>query len=372
MEMTINKNMILNFISDLSGQGQIRNVWPFTAINQIYGPQQKLVNNWFHIFPGDERLLNMAKTLYFQRQMTQSQLAAVDFYKQNQSKYGYKMTWDMDDLIWGYNELQGGTKEQGIPSYNFSHTKITKAEKEASVEIMNRMDVLLFSTNYLAKYVKEQLGVKVPSVVIPNTVPWAYWGNEDPMLRTDDIRKPRVIYTGSPTHYSNEMKLKGDWDNAWFDWVVKSVNENKIDFICMGGLPWFFESIKTKITIIDWTPLFNLHLVIKKQKADFCINPLVRNDFNRCKSDLKLVESSAAEIACVGTVFNDGTDSPYDHCFIQAKEDITVEEIDTLIGEYCNKDKFNEVLTKQRKFMVEEGRYTESPIAINRMLKAIL
>lgn len=359
-------------ISDLAGQGQIRNVWPFTTINQIYGPQQQLINAWYHIFPNDERVLASAKTMYFQRQMTEQQLHVIRYFKEQQPRFGYKMVWDMDDLIWGYNELQGGTKEQGIPSYNFSHNNIKKSEKDASVEIMKLMDQLLFSTDYLGRYVRDQLGVTVPYTVIPNTVPMAYWGNSEPKLKTEDIKKPKVLYSGSPTHYNNQMKHLGDWDNAWKDWVIKSVVEDKIDFVCMGGLPWFFEPIKDKIKVHNWTQLFNMHLVIKEEAPDFCINPLARNDFNRCKSDLKLVESGAAGMVCVGTVFNDGTDSPFDHCFVKANEDITVEGINEIIKQYSSKDAWNNIVLQQREWMHKEGRYTESPIAINRLLKAIL
>ena len=43
---------------------------------------------------------------------------------------------------------------------------------------------------------------------------------------------------------------RGDWNTALCDWVIKNVQEDKIDFICMGALPWFWEPIKDKILAV--------------------------------------------------------------------------------------------------------------------------
>ena len=252
MSNQVKKNLILNFISDFAGQGTIRNIWPFNTLNAIYAQKGDLVNQHTLFFPQEQNILNITRTLYFQRQFHSNHLKVVDFYKNQQGMFKYKMVWDMDDMIWGFNETQGGSKEEGIPSYNAAADKITTQDKDNSIEIMKQMDLLTFSTQYLADYVRDTLGVTTPSKVIPNTVPLAYYGKDKVSEKTEDIKKPKVIYTGSPTHYNNKNKLLGDWDNAWKDWVIKSVNKKEIDFVCFGGLPWFFESIKDKIKVIPW------------------------------------------------------------------------------------------------------------------------
>jgi hypothetical protein len=367
---TVNKNLILNLISDYAGQGTIRNLWPFQVINSIYAQKQQLINNWLHFFPDSPHVLSSAKTLYFQRQMAPQQLLAIQHYKQNQPQFGYRMVWDMDDMVWGFNEKQGGNKEEGIPSYNGSWPNITTEMKNTSIDIMKLMDVCILSTQYLADYVEREFGIE-NTVVIPNTVPKAYWGEHNRTPIKSSIKKPKIVYTGSPTHYSNQDKLLGDWDNPWKDYIINKVNADEIEFTVFGGLPWFFEEIKDKITVVNWIPIFNLHQEIQKGNFDFCVNPLVRNDFNYGKSDLKQVECSAAGIACVGTVFTNDKPSPYDNAYITAPDDITEEGIDALIKKYSKPKAFNEVIEKQTKWIEEEGRWTESPKFINNLVKIV-
>tara|TARA_R110001606_G_scaffold14319_2_gene60669 strand:+ start:9430 stop:10572 length:1143 start_codon:yes stop_codon:yes gene_type:complete len=365
-----NKNLILNLISDYAGQGTIRNLWPFQVINSIYGQKQQLINNWLHFFPDNPNVLAQAKAIYFQRQMSPQQLMAVQHYKMKQSDFKYKMVWDMDDMVWGFNELQGGSKEEGIPSYNGSWSNITTEMKNSSVEIMRLMDVCILSTQYLADYVEREFGI-TNTVVVPNTVPKAYWGYHNRTPITSAITKPRIAYTGSPTHYDNKKKLLGDWDNSWKDYIVNKIKSDEIEFTVYGGLPWFLEDVKDLITIKPWVPIFALHHEIKNGNHDFCINPLVRNDFNYGKSDLKLVESAAAGMACIGTVFTNNKPSPYDHSFITAPDNITEDGIDKLIKKFSKPKAFNEVIAKQTDWIESEGRWTESPKYINRFVKIL-
>lgn len=372
MQHKFKKNFIYNFISDLSGQGTIRNVWPFSTINSIYGPGSQLINNWQHLFIKDPMALNLCRTLYFQRQMNPNQLPHIEEYKHNQPHFGYRMVWDMDDMIWGLNEKQGGDKYSGIPTYNGSWVNISKDVKDASIKIMNLMDELSFSTKHLADYVKNHLGVNVPSTIIPNTVPMAYWGEKRIEPVTEKIKKPIVLYTGSPTHYNNAEKLKGDWDNSWTDWVIKSVKNNEIDFVCMGGLPFVLDEIKDKIRIYPWVQIFKMHLIIKEIQPHFCINPLVPNEFNYSKSDLKRVESAAAGMVCAGTVFTNNKPSPYDECGMQAPDNIDVKGIDDLFDKFTEPDNFNDEIKRQYDWMYDDGRYTELPKNINRLLNFVL
>ena len=196
--MNIKKNLIINYPSDFSGQGTIRNHWPFQAVNTIYGHNYDLYS------------LQRARVVYFQRTMSPAQLNEVREYKKLQNQFGYKMVWDMDDLIWGHNELQGGDIQDGIPSYNCSWSRITDDMKKASVEIMKQMDLLCFSTQWLCDYSKNVLKVNVPTAVVPNTVPMGYWGQAKRQKINKKIEKPIVIYTGSPTHYDVSQKLPGD------------------------------------------------------------------------------------------------------------------------------------------------------------------
>ena len=72
------------------------------------------------------------------------------------------------------------------------------------------------------------MGVKTNIEVVLNTVPrYMYSGKVEKQEIQNDIVKPNVLYNGSPTHYSNAKKMKGDLNNAWSEWVLKAVKEDK-------------------------------------------------------------------------------------------------------------------------------------------------
>lgn len=367
--------LVLNVQSDWGGQGIIRNVWPFTTLNMIYGPRKQIITQWENLYPISLRDLTSAHTLWLQRQSDPSQVEFIKEIARNRNQIGgLKMIMDNDDLIWGFNEKMGGDKKHGIPSWNPAYSHYNEVLQNSSIEGMSCMDLLSFSTKFLGEYVHQELGVEVPYEIVPNTVPWAYWGRVRRPHIEETIKKPKVIYTGAPQHYNNQEKTMGDWANRnWVRWVKNSVNAGKIDFYCIGGLPHFFEPIKDKIKVYPWVEIFNLHLIIKDIQPDFCINPLYNCDFNKGKSDLKLVECCAAGMVCVGTVFEkDIWKGPYEEAPIRLPEDCTESDIEGEIRKACEPEEFNRILDYQYKWIEDNGRYTEHPKFINNLVKVLV
>jgi len=367
----INKNIVMNFYSDASGCGHIRSLFPMNYLNSLFVKTGKLLTISTMEFMFQEHILIKSRSLYFQRHMAPQHLKIISDYKANQDKFKYKMVWDMDDMIWGKNELQGGTINTGIPTYNFGSKSIGDTIKKSSIEIMNMMDLISVSTPFLKEYLEKEIKVKPKVSVMQNSVPMFLWGNDKKTYIKEPIKKPRVIYTGSPTHYSNTEKKLGDWDNAWVDWVKKSVKAGEIEFIVMGGLPFFFECIKDKIEIIEWVNSYNYHLEVKGAKADFGIIPLVQNDFNRSKSNLKFLEYAAAGIVGIGTTFVDGTISPYSSMPLSVPCDTTVDGIDSVFKAATQPDIYNSVLDKQYNYLTDNDHWLESHNYINKFLKII-
>lgn len=375
----VTKDLVIGYISDSAGCGHIRTQFPMSYFNSVFARSGTsfLVSPTF-IWQQD--ILMRSRSLFFQRQMSPGHLNIIQTYKQHQPQFQYKMIWDMDDFIWERNELQGGTSDTGVPSYNFGHIGITEEVVHASKEIMKLMDVCTFSTPYLADYAKNELGIK-NTLVIPNSIPKFFWGNRKKRQITSKIVKPRVLYTGSPTHYRNmipafapgqnpqfpngfgglDAKL-GDFENSWKEWCIKNVKEDKIEFIIMGGTPWFFEEIKNRsnVTIINWVPSFNYHNEVINSRADFGIMPLVPNKFNYSKSDIKAIEYYAAGIVAIGNTFDNGNPSPYDKCPVKLDWNASVEQIDEVFWNLTNPESYNIILSEQYNIMNNEGRYTES------------
>lgn len=367
---SIRKNILLSYVSDATGCGHIRNVFPVTYLNALFGKSQDVVPIISPMFIFQEDILIRTKAILFQRQMSPEHYNIIKKYKEMQPQYGYRMIYDIDDFIWGANEQQGGTKEDGVPTYNFGWRGITNPIKHYSLEIMKLMDHITVSSEYLKYWINQVEGVNVPCEVVHNSVPMYFWGNTRKSGKKAPIQVPHVIYTGSPTHYHNGDRLLGDFENSYKDFVIKNVINGKIKFTCMGDLPWFFEGIKDKITVIPWLNSYQYHLGVKGAKADFAIGPLVPNNFNYSKSYIKYQEACAEGIPFVGSVFVNGKPSPYDHCILKTPSDITVDGIEKIIfGLSSNIEEYNKVLMGQYKWLDATGGYLESPKYVQTLMQ---
>jgi len=362
----IKKNIIISYVSDASGCGHIRNIFPMTYINACFGKSGELVPLIapFYLFQHD--ILIRTRVLWFQRQMNVENIEKVAQYKEMQKKYRYKMLWEIDDFIW-----KGDDKGECIPEYNFASIKLPEEIRTASIKIANMMDTVVVSTNFLKEYMSTH-GINVPIVVIPNAVMKAFWGGL-PKRRpiNERLKKPRVICTDSPTHYCNQRKLLGDWDNAWREWVIKNVMDNKIEFLIMGGVPFFFEGIKNKVNFhhVDWVNSYQFHVPFQRFRPDIGLAPLVPNYFNYSKSDLKFVEYSAAGCIATGSVFTNGKPSPYDNNIVKFPDNITVEQLDEEMNKLYEPDEFNRVIKAQYDWLQNAGRWLEDPKYLNNFLE---
>jgi hypothetical protein len=358
--MKINKNLVISYVSDSTGCGHIRNIFPMTYMNSIFGKTGRFNTIISPVMLFQHDMLVRTRSIFFQRTMAPGHIPAVNQYKQMQSKYGYKMIYDIDDFIW-----KGDDIGEEIPEYNFGSEGIGDDVRQASLDVMNMMDIVCVSTEFLGNYIKSK-GVTSNIIVVPNAIPQYFWGPQRKRPIKEKLKKPRVIYSGSPTHYHQIKRLKGDWDNAWCDWVIKNVKDNKIDFCCMGGLPFFFEGIKDKIKVINWVNSFQYHLAIKQYKPDFGLSPLVPNYFNYSKSFIKYQEYCAIGALGIGTVFTNGKPSPYEVCQIKAPDNITVEQIDEMFEKYLEPELYNTTLKAQYKQIDELGWWLESEDYIKR------
>jgi hypothetical protein len=363
----LQKNLVVSYVADPTGCGHIRNIFPLSYLNALYGKSGRYNILFTPTFIFQHDILMKSRSLFFQRAMAPQMIEQIAEYKKLQTKYGYKMVYDIDDFIWN-----GPDEGECIPPYNFGSTKIGQDVQDAAIVIMNMMDTVCVSTQFLGDYIKKK-GVTSEIKVVPNAVAQYFWGNTKRKPIKEKIKKPRVIYTGSPTHYSNDPnnKLRGDWDNAWTEWVIKNVKDDKITFCCMGGLPWFFESIKHKIILSPWVNSFLYHVPVKGFKADFGIAPLVPNYFNYSKSCIKYQEYCADGIFGVGTVFTNGKPSPYDICLNKTPDNITVNELDNLFDQWTEPEYYNDTIKKQYKMIIDNGWYTESKQYID-LIKSVI
>lgn len=365
--MKVKKNIVLSLVSDNSGCGHIRNIFPVTYLNAVFGKTGKfnMILSPIMIFQHD--VLMRTRSIFFQRTMAPGHTAPIKKYKEMQKKYGYKMVFEIDDFIW-----EGSEEGESIPKYNFGHEGITNDVRKACLDNMNEMDIVCVSTDFLGDYIKNH-GVTNPKIVtIPNAVAKYFWGPFKKRLIKERIKKPRVLSTSSPTHYNNKTKMKGDFENAWYDWVIKNVKKNKIEYYQMGGMPWFFDELKKydNFHMMDWVNSYQYANHVKSVRADFSIGPLVPNYFNYSKSDLKYIESMAYGAVFIGNTWK-GTKyekypSPYDDCLVQIPYNISVDGIDELFWSLTEPEKYNKILKEQYNILDRDGRWLESEKHVKR------
>jgi len=354
----IQKNVVIAYPSDNAGCGHIRTIFPMNYMNSVFGKSGRfnLMLGAPGMFIMQPEILQRTRSIFFQRTMAPQHIPVIKRYKELQQKFQFKMCYDVDDFIWDGTEIG-----EEIPKYNFGKKTISPAIQNACVEIMKMMDTVCVTTPFLGDYIASKGVAKEKIKVLHNTVSQAFWGDQKKPNITSRIKKPKVIWTASPTHWSDEFKLAGDMENAWKDWVIKSVKNDEIDFYQMGGLPWFFEPIKDKITVIGWKNSYQYHLAIMNIKPDFGIAPLVPNYFNYSKSCIKYQEYCAVGAVGIGTYFTNGQPSPYDVCQVKVPDNITVPEIDDLFKEITEPETYNKILKNQYTQTMKSNWYTESP-----------
>ena len=69
----------------------------------------------------------------------------------------------------------------------------------------------------------------------------------------------------------------------------------------------------------------------KNVEADIGIMPLIPNNFNHAKSDIKYIEYCAMSLPAIGSVFTNGLPSPYDDCELTVPDNCTVDDIDEVV-----------------------------------------
>lgn len=380
------KNMAIIYCRDTSGCSHVRLRYNAEYIN---GHELGVIPVLLPYYTFEPQALAHAKTIIFQRPVNKVDIDLLTRYKELQPKFGYKLVGEFDDLIFPTGDADPAN--DSVPPYNPSYESTHKAQNDM-MECMKKtlplLDLIVVSTDYLKKVVERVFNVN-NVMVIKNVVPRYLWNFERKKNLTEDLVKPRVIYSGSPTHYKQPIpKLqpgqhpnfpqghpgqpgdRGDWNTGLCDWVIKNVKENKIDFYVMGALPYFWEEIKDRIQFIPWADSHTFPRKFMEVHADFSIASIVNNPFNRAKSSLRFTEACACGCVFMGNIFTENDDSPYREIHKECKftDKSSVQEIDDIFWKLCKKDKYNEILNWQYDFINSSGCWLESSQHINQML----
>ena len=284
----------------------------------------------------------------------------LEHYKTKRAEFGFRIFADYDDLLCDI----GG--ERVIPDYNRFGVD-TRDIGSMMGKACAGLDGITVASEFLKKTLEARFGWNNIKV-LPNTVPGFAYGTAPRQAVEDDIETPRVLYAGSTSHF--KQGHLGDFEGPWVPWMRKAAAEGAIELHCFGHrAPDFLEGVD--VALPPFVPAVAFPQALAAIRPDIYLAPLQDNEFNRCKSDLKLLEASAIGAALLGSGFKNG---PYQkaHPLSLVGADFTADNIDGLVREICRKDGFNSILAHQRWLMEDGGRYTESNASVLRFLKAYM
>ena len=295
--------------------------------------------------------------------------------KAAQAKFGFRIVNDFDDVPFYTNE----SHREGDSDFDAIATK-TWDEKHnlSTIEALKLCDVVTVSKQYLKDKFVKATGVD-NVVVIPNAVARSMWNLERRAPLQQDLKQVHLVLTACPQHAvpahkdenGNDIPEQlGDYASAeWREWVIKHVKDGDMTLTQMGNPSFLWNEIQDKVRSLPWVTPNRFASLVCRLKPDLVIAPLVPNEINRCRSDLRYVEAAVCSSAFLGSVF---PDSPYENTpeICRVPQGLTVEQLDERLREIKDRDTYNKLVAQGWDFLLKEGRIMESEKCIGRYIDA--
>lgn len=277
--------------ADLGGCNAWRMGFPAFYMNY----NSKAIINELSSMVVDPRFYPGISSVTLQRQATDVQKAFLHFIKDGGRELGFKIIYEIDDIVF----------KEDIPDYNrckfaFEDEKIRRTIEE----MMGMVDEITVTCDFMKEYYKNKTSNPYVTVV-PNYIPkfWfdGFYDEKEVYKRYDQNKKrPLVLYAGSGTHFDviNKTGQKDDFAHVVED-IIKA--RKKYKFVFMGGFPYGLKPYidNGEMLYYDWVQLLDLPRGLAKIGANCTYAPLQDNNFNKAKSDIKLLESGALGMPCI-------------------------------------------------------------------------
>lgn len=359
----MNKDLILVISGEMSGGGGCYNlrIQQFANyINQTNMFNTKVLISPMPIFDGN--VLARCKGILIQRPF--SPMPWIKNYKELQPRFGYKISFEVDDAWWNI-----------IPDYNGSSLQPRNwdAIEQIAKEQLQYFDCGIVTTEFLANYLHKHYNFW-NTVIVPNAADRAiYQSNRKTFFR----EKPLVISAGASQHIlepqpitpqmpSGVIAKRGDYVGQWVEWIKKHIKDMDLHYFV--NTPYFLDDCKEFVTVHPWkyTSLYSAEL--NNIKPDIVIAPLQNNDFNRAKSSLKFAEAAACGAILMGSDFPDG---PYEmiHPLCKVPDNPTVEQLEKVFENI--KNNWKEIIEYQYDFINKNGWWLQSSHHITNWINAI-
>lgn len=278
---------ICQYPADVGGCGHYRMKFPSWSLQTIRRDVRFIESMKLIVDPNFYRDLRVVR---LQRQVNDAQCDFfLKFLAPLSQSIGFWLIYELDDVI----------KYEDIPSYN--HAKKAFSNKKFFQNVKNMFhaaDFMTVTTENLKQYYCKNYDIPQEKViVIPNYLP-RWWIGETfnldrQMLQFNEFKnKPRIGLPLSSSHYDiTGVNNYQDDVTHITDFVRKTVN--KYTWVFTGNVPKQLEDLARtrKIEVHPGSDLLNYPRELWRKNLQAIVAPLQDNIFNRCKSNIKLLES---------------------------------------------------------------------------------
>ena len=273
--------------SDYSAVGMYRLIFP-SICAKTTNHNLKFIESSYYI--GDMNFYKVCRTVKFQRPYSKPQFNFFNkIVKPCSEMYGFWTIMDIDDCL-VYDD---------IPNYNLAKDVFKGEIQDILKAMMESVDFITTTTDYLADYYANKFGVdRSKFVVIPNYLP-RWWIGKRHMVQEsvyhfqENLKnKLKVAFICGQNHYDVKNQNSGIDDfTHLIDWVKSSLDIYEFHFV--GGVPKQLEQelVDDKIFVDPPVDIMNYPNEIASRNYNIWVCPLQDNVFNRCKSNIKLLEA---------------------------------------------------------------------------------
>lgn len=280
---------IVTHCADKSGCAHYRMIWPSYILNSA----KEYIIADFKRPVLDEGWYQGIDVIRMQRQVSPTQRSLYGKLRQIADKYDIRLVYELDDI----------PLYEDIPLYNKNRKSYARDDyRKNIIEMMEMSDEITVSTDFMKNYLKSK--IKNERIThVPNYLPrfWMDRYYDEEQLKVNfskHKKKPRILYAGSASHYAQGVNIEDDFSKL-VPYVLKTMKDYQ--WVFFGGLPRdlipYYK--QGKIEFHNYSPVVNYSEYFKKIKANISIAPLLKNNFNRSKSHIKLTESAAYGIPCI-------------------------------------------------------------------------
>lgn len=286
----------LNYMADYGGCGFYRCMSP----NLLLNLHEKAVIVESTVMILDPRFYTTVEAVKVQRQATPTQLDFIKAIKglQTQARAQnktLKLIYEVDDVVF----------DDDIPMYNRNRDAFTDPKIQQSIrEIIHNMDEVTVTSEYFRDYMISKTGFKNVTSVPNYLLKWwfdRYYNLGQLVNKFERTKKKPVIgIFASGTHVDvlNRTNYQDDFAIV-LPYIIKTLKDFEWRFYGSHPIPLKPYIDRGQAKYIPWTKLPNFPQSMADSEVQVAFAALQKNEFNNCKSNIKLLESGAIGLPCV-------------------------------------------------------------------------